>query len=102
MRQYVISDTAVNGYYRFRYDPENSAVSATGQIDCSLGIPGVRQKMAGDISFDPEVRYPETIQCLDFDLGVAEPRWEIYTADDLRRQEQRGHQSLRERYRKEC
>ncbi len=54
------------------------------------------QRVAGDITFDPKVRYPETIQCLD--LGEAEPKWEIYTADDLRREEQEGHQSLRERY----
>lgn len=51
MRQYVIADTAVNMYYRFRYDPENSTVSATGPIDCSMHIVGVRQQMAGDISF---------------------------------------------------
>ena len=57
-----------------------------------------QQRVAGNITFDPEVRYPETIQCLDFDLGAAEPKWEICTADDLRRQEQQGHQSLRERY----
>lgn len=60
-----------------------------------------QQRVAGDISFDPKLRYPETIQCLDFDLGTVELKWEIYTADDLRRQEQRGHQSLRERYQKE-
>lgn len=57
-----------------------------------------QKRVAGDITFDPEVRYPETIQCLDFDLGATEPKWEIYTAEDLRRQEQQGHQSLRERY----
>lgn len=57
-----------------------------------------QQRVAGDISFDPEVCYPETIQCLDFDPGAAEPKWEIYTADDLRREEQKGHQSLRKRY----
>lgn len=60
-----------------------------------------QQRVAADISFDPEVRYTETIQCLDLDLGVVEPKWEIYTADDLRRQEQRGHLSLREKYGKE-
>lgn len=38
-----------------------------------------QQRVAGDISFDPELRYPETIQCLDFDLGAAEPKWEVYT-----------------------
>ena len=57
-----------------------------------------QQRVAGDISFDPGVRYPETIQCLDLDLGAAEPKWEIYTADDLRQQEQQGHQGLREKY----
>ncbi len=57
-----------------------------------------QQRVAGDISFDPELRYPETIRCLDFDLGTEEPKWEVYTADDLRKQEQQGHQSLRERY----
>ena len=57
-----------------------------------------QQRVAGDISFDPEVRYPETIQCLDLDLGAAEPKWEIYTADDLRQQEQQGHQGLRGKY----
>lgn len=57
-----------------------------------------QQRVAADISFDLEVRYPETMQCLDLDLGVAGPKWEICTADDLRRQEQKGHQSLREKY----
>ena len=57
-----------------------------------------QQRVVADIAFDPEVRYPETIQCLDIDLGAAEPKWEICTADDLRKQEQGGHQSLRERY----
>lgn len=55
-----------------------------------------QQRVAGDISFDPEIRYPETVQCLD--LGAAEPKWEVYTADDLRRQDQEEHQSLREKY----
>lgn len=32
------------------------------------------------------------------DLRVPEPKWELYTADDLRREDQKGHQSLRERY----
>ena len=51
---------------------------------------------AGDFSFDPETYYPEMIQVLD--LGAAEPKWETYTAVDLRKQEQQGHQSLREKY----
>lgn len=55
-----------------------------------------QRRGAGDFSFDPETYYPEMIQVLD--LGAAEPKWEIYTAVDLRKQEQQGHQSLREKY----
>ena len=55
-----------------------------------------QRRGAGDFSFDPETYYPEMIQVLD--LGAAEPKWEIYTADHLRKQEQQGHQSLREKH----
>lgn len=52
--------------------------------------------VAGDFSFDAETYYPEAMQVLD--LRAAEPKWETHTADELRRQDQKGHQSLRERY----
>ena len=55
-----------------------------------------QQRVAGDISTDPETCYPEAFQCLD--LRTPDAKWEVYTADDLRRWEQRGHQSLREGY----
>ena len=57
-----------------------------------------QNRVAGDFSFDPETYYPEAMQVLD--LGVAEPKWELRTADDLRREDQKGHQSLREKYSK--
>ena len=52
--------------------------------------------VAGNLAFEAEMHYPETIQVLD--LGVEEPEWELRTADDLRRRDQKGHQSLREQY----
>lgn len=55
-----------------------------------------QNRVSGDFSVDPETYYPETIQVLD--LGAAEPKWELRTADDLRRRDQKGHQSLREQY----
>ncbi|MCM1233912.1 MAG: hypothetical protein NC489_27720 [Ruminococcus flavefaciens] len=55
-----------------------------------------QRKVAGDFSFDPEMYYPETIQV--FDLGAENPDWELLTMDDLRRRDQEGHQSLREKY----
>lgn len=55
-----------------------------------------QRMVAGDFAFDADTHYPEMIQVLD--LGAAEPKWVLYTADDLRREDQKGHQSLRERY----
>ncbi len=55
-----------------------------------------QRRIAGDFSFDPEMHYPEVIQVID--LGAEEPKWELRTADDLRRKDQEGHQSLREKY----
>ncbi len=52
--------------------------------------------VAGNFAFDAETHYPEVIQVLD--LRAEEPKWELYTADDLRREDQKGHQSLRKRY----
>ena len=57
-----------------------------------------QDRVAGDFSFDAETYYPEKMQVLD--LGAAEPKWELRTADDLRRKDQQGHQSLREKYSK--
>lgn len=57
------------------------------------------QRMAaGDLSFDAETHYPETMLVLDF--GAEEPRRELRTADKLRREDQKGHQSLQEKYSK--
>ena len=58
-----------------------------------------QRMVAGDFSFDAETHYPETMQVLD--LGVENPQWELRTADKLRREDQKGHQSLREKYGKE-
>ena len=56
-----------------------------------------RQRMvAGDLSFDAETHYLETMLVLD--LSAEEPKWGLRTADELRREDQKGHQSLREKY----
>lgn len=46
--------------------------------------------------FDPEQHYPESFAYLNLSNEVAQ--WKIYTADELRRRDQQGHQSLREKY----
>lgn len=55
-----------------------------------------QRMVAGNLDFDAETHYPETMQVLD--LEAEEPAWELRTADDLRREDQKGHQSLREKY----
>ena len=55
-----------------------------------------QRMVAVNFAFDAETHYPETI--LELDLGAEEPKWELRTADELRREDQRGHQSLREKY----
>ncbi len=59
--------------------------------------PSIWQRLvAGDFRFDPERHFPEKMMRLD--LSDPDPRWEILTADDLRREAQKGHQSLKEKY----
>lgn len=58
-----------------------------------------QRMVVGNFAFDAETHYPETIQVLD--LSAEKPKWELRTADDLRRENQKGHQSLREKYGKE-
>lgn len=55
-----------------------------------------QRRVAGDFSFDSVTHYPETFQVLD--LGAENPDWELLTREDLRRKDQAGHQSLREKY----
>ena len=55
-----------------------------------------QQLVARDFRFDPERHFPEEKAHLI--LGVPDPQWQILTADDLRREAQKGHQSLKEKY----
>lgn len=55
-----------------------------------------QQMVAADVGFDPEAHYPKNFMLLD--LRAEEPEWETFSADDLRRRDQEGHQSLREKY----
>ena len=55
-----------------------------------------QRMVASDFAFDSETHYPETM--LELDLGAEKPQWELRTADELRREDQKGRQSLREKY----
>ena len=53
---------------------------------------------AGIIDSPPWQAAEGSIGAQVLDLGAAEPKWDWRTADDLRQEDQEGHQSLREKY----
>lgn len=67
-----------------------------GKVDLPDGPSMWQQLVARDFRFDPERYFPEKIARLT--LGVSDPQWQILTADDQRREAQKGHQSLKEKY----
>ena len=56
-----------------------------------------QKRVRSDLDFDPAREY-FPIQVLD--LGEQDPQWGLRTAEDQIREDQQGHQSLREKYRK--
>ncbi len=71
MKQYIISDTVRNKYYRFRYDPELAVVSSQGKINLDLNILGMSQEMAGDISYNlktERLNMDDVLYSMDFPL----------------------------------
>ena len=55
-----------------------------------------QRMVSNNIGFDPENHYPEGFMLLD--LRTDDPKWQTFSADELRRKDQEGHQSLREKY----
>lgn len=49
------------------------------------------------IDFDPEAAY-QAVQVLDMRDPSVKPEWKTYSAEECRRWEQQGHESLREKY----
>ena len=66
------------------------------KIDLPDGPSRWQQLVARDFRFDPERYFPEKMARLN--LSDPDPQWQILTADDLRREAQKGHQSLKEKY----
>ena len=59
--------------------------------------PSMWQRLvAKDFTFDPERYYPESYAHLN--LNDEGPQWKIFSAEELRRRDQQGHQSLKEKY----
>lgn len=67
-----------------------------GETQASPSETAWQRMVAGNIGFDPASHYPEGFMLLD--LRTDDPKWQTFSADDLRRRDQEGHQSLREKY----
>lgn len=71
LKQYIISDTSANRYYRYRYDVEMNTVSSYGPIDLHFNMPGVHLKMAGDISYHLQtenLKMQDMLYLIDFSV----------------------------------
>ena len=68
------------------------------KIDLPDGPSMWQRLVARDFRFDPERYFPEEMAYLNLNLNDPDPQWLMLTADDLRREAQKGHQSLKEKY----
>lgn len=59
-----------------------------------------QKRVAADLDFDPVRQYPSSLMVLDLRGATNDPQWEYLTTEDLIRKDQKGHQSLRDQYRK--
>lgn len=57
-----------------------------------------QQMVARGGAFDPAIHYPDEYMQLAMGSPDENAAWQFFTADDLRRRDQQGHQSLREKY----
>lgn len=67
------------------------------KIDLPDGPSMWQRLVARDFRFDPERYFPEEMAYLNLNLNDPDPQWLMLTADDLRREAQKGHQSLKEK-----
>lgn len=67
-----------------------------GKVKLSDGLSRWQQLVVRDFRFAPERHFPEEKAHLD--LSEPDAQWQILTADDQRREAQKGHQSLKEKY----
>ncbi len=55
--------------------------------------------VAGNPDFDPELQFPSEVAVLEFSKENLDPEWKILTAQQFRERVQKGHMSLRAKYR---
>ena len=59
-----------------------------------------QKRVAADLDFDPERKYPASFMVLDLGKPTDNPQWQYFTREALIQKDQEGHQSLRDQYKK--
>lgn len=100
--EYLRGELTVEAFLR-KIDTTHELESyEAGRVELKDQPTAWQRRVASDITFDPAVSFPEEFMVLNMSHpGDRDAQWELHTADDLRRYMQEGHQSLREKYRKE-
>ena len=94
--EYVQGKLTAEGFLR-KIDTTHELTSyEVDKIDLPDGPSMWQRLVAKDFTFDPERYYPESYAHLD--LNDEGPQWKIFSAEELRRRDQQGHQSLKEKY----
>lgn len=94
-REYVAGEISAEEFLRRIDTTHELTCYKAGKAELSVETRWQRM-VARRWDFDPEQHYPESFAYLNLSNEVAQ--WKIYTADELRRRDQQGHQSLREKY----
>lgn len=96
--EYVQGKLTAEGFLR-KIDTTHELTSyEVDKIDLPDGPSMWQRLVARDFRFDPERYFPEEMAYLNLNLNDPDPQWLMLTADDLRREAQKGHQSLKEKY----
>lgn len=93
--EYVQGNLTAEEFLR-RIDTTHELTSYEAGKAALVGETRWQRMVARRWDFDPERHYPESFGHLN--LSDEDPQWKIFTADELRRRDQQGHQSLREKY----
>lgn len=94
-REYVAGEISAEEFLRRIDTTHELTCYEAGKAELSVETRWQRM-VARRWDFDPERHYPESFAYLN--LSNEDAQWKIYTADELRRRDQQGHQSLREKY----
>ena len=96
--EYVQGKLTAEGFLR-KIDTTHELTSyEVDKIDLPDGPSMWQRLVARNFRFDPERYFPEEMAYLNLNLNDPDPQWLMLTADDLRREAQKGHQSLKEKY----